>query len=594
MLLIDYDSSDQTAVISGEDLPQLVWADVRRVCEDHGQNVVNAGPRRVVVPWWSFLGFRDSLGYVFRRHRINPQLSESTLQLLREAVERQSAYKSANMTELLTEEQLESRLLHVGFTRRLTSHQSRNVARLLRHHAAATFSVPGAGKTTEALAYFFVRREAVSADVRLVVVAPKNAFAAWEEQIQLCLPETCHTIVRLRGGEDGVATSLAANPTVALISYQQFWRVVPVIAEYLSAHPCFLYLDESHRMKRGYSGVYGTSILRVAHLPAAKLILSGTPMPNGRSDLVPQFSFLYPEMHTEDDNVVERIQRVYVRTTKAELGLRPPIRYQHLVEMRPAQRRLYEALRSETARHLAGLTLRDRMQMRTLGRSLVHLMQAVVDPALLLTTPMAGHPLLEDAIAEGPGPKLVQTCQLARNLAAEGRKCIIWSQFVRVVEALSDMLTDLGAEFIDGSVSTDDDEENTESREAKIRRFHDDPHCMALVANPAACAEGISLHTVCHEAIYVDRNYNAAHYLQSEDRIHRLGLDPETVTRIWLLSCPGSLDDSVTRRLGAKVARMSQVLDDPSLNIEPTDFDEELGFGPGDLEDIRRTLVGGH
>jgi hypothetical protein len=31
------------------------------------------------------------------------------------------------------------------------------------------------------------------------------------------------------------------------------------------------------------------------------------------------------------------------------------------------------------------------------------------------------------------------------------------------------------------------------------------------------------LHKVCQNAIYVDRTFNAAHFLQSEDRIHRLG-----------------------------------------------------------------------
>ncbi|HEY6385860.1 MAG TPA: hypothetical protein VIX91_09285 [Candidatus Acidoferrum sp.] len=32
------------------------------------------------------------------------------------------------------------------------------------------------------------------------------------------------------------------------------------------------------------------------------------------------------------------------------------------------------------------------------------------------------------------------------------------------------------------------------------RLFHDNPDVMVLVANPAAAAEGISLHSVCHRA----------------------------------------------------------------------------------------------
>ena len=44
-----------------------------------------------------------------------------------------------------------------------------------------------------------------------------------------------------------------------------------------------------------------------------------------------------------------------------------------------------------------------------------------------------------------------------------------------------------------------------------------------LLANPQAMSEGISLHLECHDAIWLDRTYNAGQYLQGIDRIHRLG-----------------------------------------------------------------------
>ena len=112
---------------------------------------------------------------------------------------------------------------------------------------------------------------------------------------------------------------------------------------------------------------------------------------------------------------------------------------------------------------------------------------------------------------------------------------------------------------------------------------------MVLVANPAAAGEGISLHSVCHHAIYVDRNYNAAQYLQSEDRIHRFGVTE--VTHIEILVAEDSVDSSVTRRLGVKVARMARVLNDPSLSIEavPLDMDDDE-FDIEDAKDLARTI----
>jgi SNF2 family DNA or RNA helicase len=95
------------------------------------------------------------------------------------------------------------------------------------------------------------------------------------------------------------------------------------------------------------------------------------------------------------------------------------------------------------------------------------------------------------------------------------------------------------------------------------------------VANPAACGEGISLHEVCHHAIYVDRNYNAAQYLQSEDRIHRLGLPKNQNTIVEILCCPDSIDESVNDRLIMKARRMAEVLNDHDLHIDPVSFDPE-------------------
>lgn len=95
--------------------------------------------------------------------------------------------------------------------------------------------------------------------------------------------------------------------------------------------------------------------------------------------------------------------------------------------------------------------------------------------------------------------------------------------------------------------------------------FHDDPNVMAMVANPAAAGEGVSLHRICHHAIYLDRTFNAAHYLQSEDRIHRFGLPPDQDTNIEIVECGGTVDETVRERLGFKIGAMAEALDDSSL-----------------------------
>lgn len=123
-------------------------------------------------------------------------------------------------------------------------------------------------------------------------------------------------VVRLRGGSRNVGQLLQSNPEIMVVTYQQLPNILTELGSYLSTVPFFMFLDESHRIKRGNSGVYGRAVLSLGHLPEQKLIMSGTPLPNSTEDLVSQFNFLYPEVKVDKDTVVEHIRPVYVRTTK--------------------------------------------------------------------------------------------------------------------------------------------------------------------------------------------------------------------------------------------------------------------------------------
>ena len=93
---------------------------------------------------------------------------------------------------------------------------------------------------------------------------------------------------------------------------------------------------------------------------------------------------------------------------------------------------------------------------------------------------------------------------------------------------------------------------------------------MVFIANPAAASEGMSLHIdnygnkLCSKAIYLDRNFNCSQYLQSIDRIHRLGSieSPE----IFIYKTINSIDYKVQSRLDEKVDAMRTLLNDKSLS----------------------------
>jgi SNF2 family DNA or RNA helicase len=589
---IDYDEDRQFACLNAlEDCTDSQWSAIRRFWEERYPQLITNEYRGLSLPWWAFLSSRDSFRYVLSINGVSGlDVSGRAQELLVEAKKRADRYVDAETYRVtLSPQEIESRLSEIGFERKLLPYQVRNVSTLVNLLSGATFSVPGAGKTTEALAYYFLTR---SEKDKLLVIAPKNAFVAWEDELPACMPGVKFGFVRLTGGQSRINDILSRNPEALIISYQQLPRVIHEVRVYLESNPVFLFIDESHRMKRGQGGVHGAVILGLSHLAKRKLILSGTPMPNSPADLVPQFMFLYPEFTTKPEDVVEKLKPVFVRTTKKELGLETPQRILHKVPMSNAQAKLYEILASDAARRLAGFDVRDRLMFRHFARCVQHMLQAASNPALLLSSELSNNKILMDALAEGVSSKLQAASALTREWVKDGQKVLIWSSFVKTVEHLAGLLSDIGAHYIHGGVTTSEEGDDYDSRESKIREFNkEDSPCRVLVANPAACSEGISLHHVCHRAIYVDRNYNAAQYLQSEDRIHRIGLSKDVKTFITILCSPGTIDESVNRRLQLKVANMGQVLDDPNLNIKPLDLDEEdeiEGLDAGDIEDLRQ------
>lgn len=578
---IDYLPDTREARLSTDEKSK-VWTAITRACRDKANNaLVEPNDKELILPWWAFLLAKEAIGYHVSRHKATVKFSKDAELLLVQALEQKDLYNQAQKSEALTDDQLNEFLEECNFQRTLTKEQFENVKKIGSLPACATFSVPGAGKTTEALAYFCCKK---NPETKLFIVCPKNAFAVWEEQVWEIFKDENISVKRLTGGADNIKSILDDPPDVSLITYQQLPFVVSLVADFFLKNEVYLFLDESHRMKRGDGGVIGSAILSLSHLPKAKCIMSGTPLPNSVADLLPQFRFLYPEICAETENVKELIKPVYVRTTKSQLNIPEVTRIATPISLAPAQRELYRLLCSEIAReNHSKLTALDRRKLRSLGRSALRLIQLVSNPALMATKVHFEHKeLLTAVLEEGDSPKLSYVTYRARELAAQGKKTIIWSSFVNNVELVASRLYDLGADYIHGGVEAGSEEEEY-TREAKIKRFHDDDRAFVLVANPAACSEGISLHTVCHHAIYLDRNYNAAQYLQSEDRIHRLGLPENQETTVEIVYSPETIDEAVGERLNAKIQVMAEVLDDEDLRVDPIPFDpDSIGFDQND------------
>jgi superfamily II DNA or RNA helicase len=447
-----------------------------------------------------------------------------------------------------------------GFQRQLLPFQRDQVARLLRSGDGCNFSVPGSGKTTVTYAVWAALRSAGFLR-RTVVVAPLSAHEAWELEAVDCF-------------------SPGAGPRLHVLPPRPMGELVVVnyealqdsdrretILEWLRAAPSMVVLDEAHRAKAGRGGIRGAAALALADTADHRLILTGTPAPNGPADLAVMFDLAWPgsgRALARDG----RNRRCFVRATKSDLGL-PPQRVEvERVPMSAAHAQLYEAMTDAAMAALAEPSVRD--DLARVGRIVMLLLQAATDPAALLDPdvplsmtgdqPDVDLTVLARRAASSVVPaKFVRTRQIVDANVALGRKTLVWSSFRHHVDALARLLAEHGPAVVVGEVTPGP------ARAAEIERFRNDPECAVLLATPQTLGEGVSLHHACQHQVHVDRTYNAGVFLQSLDRTHRLGLAPDAECTVRLLVTEDTIDERVEARLAAKVARMAAMLDDPDL-----------------------------
>ncbi|MGW7788462.1 DEAD/DEAH box helicase [Streptomyces tricolor] len=477
----------------------------------------------------------------------------------------------------------------------LNAFQRRDVAKLLSLGHGANFSVPGAGKTRVALAVYAAQR-AQGAASRLLVVCPKSAYESWRYETAVCFNYPLRTHVL-----DG---SLDEWAEVLIVNYERLDRSLPLLANWLKAAPSMIILDEAHRMKLGARGTYGAACMALGPLAERRLILTGTPAPNGAKDLENLMGFVWPG---HGQRTVTRavaggdlayastvLRPLFTRTTKQELGLPPMTLRMRYVDMPALHAEIYSSL----VGGMSNGTARD--DLSALGKTALRLLMAATSPALLLEGATKYEPLayqlppleipagssLYSLMQNLPdyelSPKYKEALAIVAENAAQGRKTLVWTTFVRSLTTLAQMLEKYSPAVVYGG---------TPDREEQLRRFREDPSSMVLISNPATLGEGISLHHVCHDAVYVDRDFMAGRYLQSLDRIHRLGLAPGTETRVTVIAARNTIDEVVKVRLDQKVEFMGKILDDPTVQ-QLADLEEEpsvaAGLAPGDIEALLR------
>ncbi len=503
---------------------------------------------------------------------------------------------------------------------------------------ACNFSVPGAGKTSVVYGAFSYLSNLDPDDKKyvdkLLIISPLSAFGPWELEYEECFGEKPST-KRLNGKvsvEEKKQYLYSRTPArITLISYNSVPTLREELIYFLRNNKVMVVLDEAHKIKNTSGGVTASGVLEIASYCSSRVVLTGTPAPNGYEDLYNLYKFIWPtkkvipfevyqlkdmSKHDEDyrvDTLLNAIAPFFIRVKKSDLGIPDATEHEPIiVPMGDAQRRIYDVIEKRYMKDIVS-TKDSKFQKDLVKARLIRMMQAATNPNLL-SVPLQNFASYEgfdaDAVAEDTSlikdvleysqnetpAKFIKAKELIEQILSKGGKVVVWAIYVKNILDFQDYLTNNGIEcrtlYGATPVATGEeleDDDSVETREKIIAEFHKpDSSFSVIIANPFAVSESISLHKVCHNAIYMERSFNAAHFIQSKDRIHRYGLKPGTETNYYYLLSEDSIDSVINDRLIDKEARLREIIE--SMPI-PLFSNVELETGDDDIKALIKEYV---
>lgn len=441
----------------------------------------------------------------------------------------------------------------------LDPHQLVNVAAMVvpGGPGLCVFDEQGAGKTVTLIFAFDLLAKRHEADV-LLVVAPKSMVPEWPRDFSRFTGDLYRVVV-LSGSCREKMAALRRGGDVFVTNFE---TVVSMEAELTSLARMrdgrvVLAVDESFYVKN-LDARRTKAVRRLREWCGRAYVLCGTPAPNSPHDLIQQFGVVdfgvtfagveVPEERAAAHPVVQQAieaRGLYVRHLKQDVMPDLPGKSfeRVLVPLQPQQQQLYDTACRDMVLDLQSID--DAAFQRQLPSFLARRM------ALLQ---ICSHPgAVVPGYRETPAKLLALDAVLEELIERRGEKVIVWSAFVHSVEELVARYSRYGSVRYDGSVET------VEERREAVRRFQEDDQTRVFVANPAAAGAGLTLHRA-RVAVYESLSNQAAHYLQSLDRIHRRGQARE-VQYIVLLGA-GTLEEGEYQGLLRKEERAQHLLGD--------------------------------
>lgn len=498
--------------------------------------------------------------------------------------------------------------------RKLKDHQLKASYHLFLIGNGANFSVPGSGKTTVVLSVFDRLRLQDKVNI-LFVVGPPACFGPWRDEFKAVLGRSPNYNILAGGDRSQRKIEYYKSDVINelyLTTFQTLLNDQEEVAVFLKNRKvkAFLVIDEAHYIKQ-INGNWANAVLRISSCTKYRCVLTGTPIPKSYSDLYNLFDFLWPNdlpissedkirlqilEEKKDYNSASKILEptvgpLFYRVRKSELGLKPQVFHDPIIiQMNLYERKIYDAIINKIRTYakedfLVNIELvlklrRGRMIRLRQCLSYTKLLSTAIDnyeEDLLLDDNDLRYMIFNYDKLETPA-KLIYLINIITEFQQNKEKVVIWAHFIGIIKLIEKRLLELGlnCKKIIGETPierTTISEEET--REKIINEFiSENSGLNILIANPAACAESISLHKTCYKAVYYDLSYNCAQYLQSLDRIHRVGGSEEHSAYYYFLQYDNTIDEEILSNLKLKAQKMYNIIEN-DYNIYSLDMFED-------------------
>ncbi len=491
-----------------------------------------------------------------------------------------------------------------SFTRTLPRKLKPHQIKASYHHFllsnSADFSVPGSGKTATLLTVYeaMKRNNIVNC---IFVVGPLSSFTAWKTEFELTLGRK--PVIQIFAGRPkkdriGDYYDFSNSVELFLTTYQSFANDYQHISKFFS-HPsnkAFFVVDEAHYIKQ-VDGKWAYAVLSAGEKAVSRHVLTGTPCPRNYSDLFNIFDLLWgvntavsdkekEEITAYEKNedyknaglkIKKNIDPLFYRVRKSDLGLIKPKFHEPIkIEMNEIEGKLYESVLKKITELSQFDNTENILTLLALKRGRITRLRQLTSYAKLLSTAIGEYSetiidnsdlkslIINYDKIEIPA-KINVLINLIEEIRKKDRKILIWSNFIKSINKIESHLQKNGfnCSHIYGSVPMIGlPKKDVKSREKRIDEFLSfENKNDILIVNPGACAESISLHKSCYHAIYYDLSYNCAQYLQSLDRIHRIGGSERRVANYYFLQYENTIDEDILNNLIEKRDKMYKVIE---------------------------------